>query len=227
VDVYIYGEDLVGVHFRPKTVKLSNPISVGAAVLDISKEIMYRFYYDHVRRHSSVLSARTLGGDTDSLMLALTMRSAEETPYNTLFPDLVKIGLLDTSNCPKDNPLYSKRNEGVLGAFKDEFGGKIILELAFLRPKSYSFLYLSDKIEQRARCKGVSRRVVLKTLNHECYRRCILNRQVTFSAIRRLTSRNHQIFLQQERKLSLSFFDTKRAWITSNDSLPFGHYRLQ
>jgi hypothetical protein len=232
VNVYIYDTNLVGVHFRPKEVKLDNLIAVGAAVLDISKEIMYRFFFEHVQRHRSLSCARVLGGDTDSLMLAVTMRSAGDgkTVYNTLLADLAEIGLLDTSNYSQDHPLYSRRFEGTLGAFKDEFAGKIILELVFLRPKSYSFLYLSDlvnnKVEQRARCKGVSRRVVCQTLNHDRYRECIQNRTVTYSTARRLGSHNQQVYLMEERKLSLGFFDSKRAWTDCNYSLPFGHFRL-
>jgi hypothetical protein len=228
VDMLIYGKDLVGAHIRPSEVKLCNPITVGAAVLDVSKEIMYRFFYDNVQYHHSLQCARVLGGDTDSLMLALTMKSAEDSPYTTLFPDLARMGLLDTSNYPKDHPLYSTQLAGVLGAFKDEFAGKYILELVFLRPKSYSFLFADSdvQIEQRARCKGVSRQVVRSTLNHDRYRQCIHNREVLYTSSRRLASRYQEIFLMEERKLSLGFFETKRAWYNRNESLPFGHYRL-
>ena len=44
----------------------------------------------------------------------------------------------DTSNYPKDHPLYSTANKKVLGKMKDECAGAPIAEFAGLRPKMYS-----------------------------------------------------------------------------------------
>jgi hypothetical protein len=54
----------------------------------------------------------------------------------------------------------------------------------------------------------------------------VLARQLLFVNSRRLGSFAQKIYLMEERKLALSFFDTKRAWIGPNDSLPFGHHTL-
>ena len=42
----IYNEHLVGIHMRLAKVKLDKPSYVGVAILDISKILMYRFWYD-------------------------------------------------------------------------------------------------------------------------------------------------------------------------------------
>ena len=44
---------------------------------------------------------------------------------------------------------------------------------------------------------------------------------------RRIESVVHDIFTSQSRKLALSITDDKRAWIAANESLPYGHHRLQ
>ena len=45
----IYDENLVGVHMRLSKVKLDKPSYVGVAILDISKILMYDFFYNFVK----------------------------------------------------------------------------------------------------------------------------------------------------------------------------------
>ena len=45
----IYNEDLVGVQMRLSKVKLNKPSYVGVAILDVSKILMYDFFYDLVK----------------------------------------------------------------------------------------------------------------------------------------------------------------------------------
>lgn len=39
-----------------------------------------------------------------------------------------------------------------------------------------------------------------------------------------IRSHNHELYIDEIRKKSLSSFDDKRFWITSVDSYSFGHY---
>ena len=48
--------------------------------------------------------------------------------------------MYDTSNYPKDHPLYSETNKKVLGKMKDECGGDAIYEVVAVRSKMYSVL---------------------------------------------------------------------------------------
>jgi hypothetical protein len=45
----------------------------------------------------------------------------------------------DTSDYPKDHPLYSDKNKKVIGKFKDELNGIKTLEGIGLRSKMYSY----------------------------------------------------------------------------------------
>ena len=51
-------------------------------------------------------------------------------------------GRFDTSNYVKNDkkPIPIGKNKKVPGLFKDELGGKIITEVAALRPKAYAYL---------------------------------------------------------------------------------------
>ena len=43
---HIINENLVGVEKRKPTLKLDKPIFIGMSILDLSKQPMYKFYYD-------------------------------------------------------------------------------------------------------------------------------------------------------------------------------------
>ena len=63
-------------------------------------------------------------------------------------------GRFDTSNYVKNDkrPIPIGKNKKVPGLFKDELGGKIITEVAALRPKAYA--YLDDDDNDHKKSKG-------------------------------------------------------------------------
>lgn len=101
-------------------VLLSKPMYIGAAVLDISKTLMFKFHYEKMRiRYGD--KARLLMTDTDSLVYQVLT--------DDVYVDMTKHSDdFDTSGYPKDHMLYSTTNARVLGKMKDEYGGKIIAE---------------------------------------------------------------------------------------------------
>ena len=60
----------------------------------------------------------------------------------------------DTSNYDKNDkrPLPIGKNKKVPGLFKDELGGKIIIEVVAIRPKTYA--YLTDDGSEHKKAKG-------------------------------------------------------------------------
>ena len=56
--------------------------------------------------------------------------------------------------------------------FKDEAGGKQILEIVGLRAKLYSYRM---KESEEKKCKGVKKSVVKKTIEFEDYKKCLLD----------------------------------------------------
>ena len=77
--------------------------------------------------------------------------------------------LFDTSNYPKDHPskILTGKNKKVIGMFKDEAGGKIILGFVGLRAKLYAYRMLDGKEEKK--CKGIRKPVIKKDTSFEDY----------------------------------------------------------
>jgi len=95
----IINDDLVMVRGAKQTITLNKPISVGFTILEISKLIMYRFYYDYLKPKYGD-KCKLLFTDTDSLCCRI---QAED-----LYADMAEnIEHLYTSNFETTHPLYS------------------------------------------------------------------------------------------------------------------------
>ncbi|KAL4098045.1 hypothetical protein QTP88_022717 [Uroleucon formosanum] len=145
----IFTENLAAVHMKRTQISFKQPIYIGMCVLDLSKMLMYDFYYNIIKKKYGN-RVRLLYTDTDSLIL--------EIKTNDFYQD-IKINLdhFDTSDYPKDNiyglPLVNKK---VLGKFKDELNGKIMTEFIGLRSKLYSHRILDTEKEIK-KAKGVKK----------------------------------------------------------------------
>ena len=110
---------------RKTTVTLCKPVYVGMSVLDLSKLLMFQFYYETLKPIYGG-DVRLLYTDTDSLIL--------EFQTEDLYADMGRNpDVYDTSNFPTNHPLYSEVNKKVVGKFKDELGGKLLKEFVGLR----------------------------------------------------------------------------------------------
>ena len=218
MDNDIFSENVVGVHMFKEKVVLDKPVYIGQAVLDYSKLQMYDLYYRILRTCPLIRKAELLGGDTDSLFLALHVNSG--VTLDNVFTNLGDY--FDASNYPQDHPLYSTVNKARLGCFKDEAGGKTIEEMILLRPKMYSMKYLGvdDSIK---RAKGISRHLVAST-SHLTYRDAFVNQTENEYQMTILRSELHTIKTVNFRKRGLSAWEDKRCWLDANSSVPHGSY---
>jgi hypothetical protein len=216
-----YTPKLVGVRCSTQEVKLNKPISIGQCVLDNSKLIMYELKYGKLAEYERGLggSISIIGGDTDSFFLEL-----KNLPVDVLLEEMVRDGLLDSSNYPPSHRFFSNKCKAKLGCVKNECPAVTIKEIVMLRPKSYSILLESDKAKKRA--KGVQRHVVVNTLTHVDYRKAFEGKDALSCKTRRIGSIHHQLFTLSHTKLALSSFEDKRTWVTANESLPYGHHTL-
>ncbi len=238
-----FREDLVGIHMTKPVLVLNRPIQVGFAILDLSKYLMYDFHYNTwmVKFPNSTL----LFTDTDSL--------AYEVVGHDLFEGMAKIKeKFDFSEYPKDHPLYSTENMKVVGKFKDECKGQMMLNFIGLRPKLYSFDYereahfdmdedgMEVEVEKRTAtseiriviankntAKGI-KDVVAKKLSFDDYECCLRYLSSKHVNIKRIGSDHHQVFTYSTEKIGLSAFDTKR-WICDDGikTYSFGHWRTK
>ena len=118
--------------------------------------------------------------------------------------------LYDTSDFPKDHPLYSEANKKVLGKMKDECNGTPIAEIVCLRPKMHSILKGDKKNIKKA--KGVKKCVVKKQIMHEQYKETLFGKKQLWHGMNILRSEGHEIYGMYVKKKLLSSFDSKR-WI--------------
>ena len=126
-------KNLMIIEMRKVEVKMNKPIYLGQAILDISKTLMYEFWYDYIKPKYGD-KARLCYMDTDSFV----MNIKTEDFYKDIASDVER--WFDTSNYDKkDNrPLPIGKNKKVIGLFKDELGGKIIKEFCALKAKVYA-----------------------------------------------------------------------------------------
>ena len=212
----IFSNDLAGIHMYQDKLYLNRPVYVGMCILDLSKHLMYDFYYNEMKKQYGD-NMCLLYTDTDSLLMQIQT--------NDVYKDISQhISLYDTSNYSEDHYLYSTTNKKTIGKMKDECAGKPIVEYVGLRPKMYSIL-TSDKNIQKA--KGIKKYVIKKQINHENYKEALFDQKTFRHGMNLLRSENHQIFGLHQNKISLSPLDTKR-WIMDNgiDTLAYGHKNI-
>ena len=216
LDRDIFSESVVGVHMFKAKVVLDKPVFIGQAVLDYSKLEMYNLFYNTLRKCPLIRQPELVGGDTDSFFLAL------HTNKDVRLADvLVALGqFFDSSNYPRDHPLYSAANRAKLGCFKDEAAGKVIEEMILLRPKMYSMKFLGEE-QSIKRAKGISRHLVAST-SHQTYRDAFLHQTETRYHMTVLRSQLHSVQTVTFRKRGLSAWEDKRCWLDANSSLPHG-----
>ena len=68
------------------------------------------------------------------------------------------------------------KNKKVPGLFKDELGGKIIVEVVALRPKTWA--YLIDDGSEHKRAKRTKMCVIKRRLMFENYKDCLFNDKI-------------------------------------------------
>ncbi|KAK3772394.1 hypothetical protein RRG08_031418 [Elysia crispata] len=212
----IFDDDLAAVEVHKSRLVLSRPVYVGMSILDLSKTLMYDFYYDQLLAQYGD-RCQLLYTDTDSLLL--------EIQTEDVYRDMGKHAeLYDTFDYPREHPLHSVENKKVVGKMTDECAGRPIAEYVGLRPKMYSILEVNRNNMKKA--KGVSKAVFRKHIRHEQYREALFEKTTFHHGMDVLRSERHHIYGQRLHKVSLSPFDSKR-WIAENgvDTLAYGHAR--
>ena len=104
---------------------------LGVSKLDISKTLMYEFWYDYIKPEYGD-RAKLCYTDTDSFVIYIITEDFFEDISN----DVER--WFDTSNYDENDkrPLPIGMNKRVPGLFKDGLVGKIIVEVVTLRPKT-------------------------------------------------------------------------------------------
>ena len=146
----LFSNDLAGVDMRKTKLLLNKPVYTGMTILHNSKILMYDFFYNHLKKQYGS-KCELLYTDTDSLLL--------EIETDDVYKDMeTNKNEYDTSDYPKDHPLFSNENKKVLGKMKDECAGTPIAECVsetenVLYPESGRKKYQKGKGCEKERCQ--------------------------------------------------------------------------
>ena len=122
-------EDLSIIEMNKTKVKMNKPIYLGLSILEISKILIYEFWYDYMKPKYND-NVKLCYMDTDSFIMDIKT----EDFYKDNANDIEK--RFDTSNYEVNRPLPTGKNKKVIGLMKDELAGRIITEFVKLRPKT-------------------------------------------------------------------------------------------
>ena len=207
----IFNDKLVAIHMRKNRIVFNKPIYIGFCVLEISKLLMFDSYYNRIQPMFKDVKLTYI--DTDSFVLHII----DSNIYKILKENE---DLFDFSNYPKEHILYSTANKKVVGKFKDECEGNIMLKRIQLKSKMYCHqVYLQQQEGKRA--KGIKMCVVKKLISFEDYFNCLFHNEVTKYKYQHFKSIDHQIFTIESTKSGLTAFDSKRYYLDNIRSIPF------
>ena len=99
---------------------MSKPVYLGTSILDISKTLMCEFWYNYIKPKYQD-NAKLCYMDTDSFIIYMKTEDAYEDIANNVEK------WLDISNYEVDKPLPWGVTKKVIGIFKDELWGKIMI----------------------------------------------------------------------------------------------------
>ena len=190
--INLISEDLPIIEMKKTKVKMNKPIYLGLSILEISKILMYEFWYDYMKPKYGN-KVKLCYTDTDSFIINIKTNDF----YEDIASDVEN--RFDTSNYEVKRPLPMGKNKKVIGLMKDELGGEIITEFVTLRPKTYSFLTDDGKEDKKA--KGAKKCVIKKVIEFNYYKKCLLNDEVIFKSQQRLISKKHDVHIENINKI--------------------------
>ena len=240
----IFSNNLTAYKMLQSRVTYNRPVMVGAAILDISKTLVFDFHYNYVLPKYGK-NARLLFTDTDSLCYHITTADIyEDMRSSSALFDMA--GYEPRFQTLTDNAVFNKENKKVIGKMKDEQAepcskqdcercrGSTPLPHAIrafcgLRAKMYACELIEHSSKMAA--KGVKKSHVKSHIKFDNYSRALfgstaadLRQSATFSAIR---SFDHQVATVELTKTSLCAVDTKRYVLPDNiRTLAHGHYAI-
>lgn len=213
----IFDENFVAIHLHRTNILMNKPISVGMTVLELSKVLMYEFYYDFLKTKYDE-KIEMMYTDTDSFILNVKT----DCFYTDMMENIDE--RYDTSDYAEDNAYgIPRRNKKKPGYFKDELNGRIMREFIALRSKMYLYQRDGDSMVTK-KAKGVKKYVLKNKVQFSDYVNCIEQNTVLVRSQNTFRSKKHCVFSVRQEKNGLSPFDDKRFIMDNNiDTLPWGH----
>ena len=219
-----FSDHLMAIEMRKTCIYMDKPILVGQAILDKSKELMYRFFCDHLKpKYRDKL--QLLYMDNDSFVLSI------ET--NDFFKD-TKDDLkewFDTS-CYDKNMVLPKEfadnasvNKKVIGKMKDDWVSMYMTEFVALSPKIYAYqqIHIDKTLSEERKARGTNKMVTKMSLSFDRYKKRLFDNETVECIQHRIKSTPYSKDTVEMTKIALKSYDNKRLWSFNGiTSFPYG-----
>ena len=209
----ICDEDLTISFLKKRKLRMRQNWAVGFSVLELSKYVMQSLLYEEIKPVFGTGGCSVIMSDTDSFLLAVKTRSANEA--------VKKISsIMDCSNYASDHVLYDNSRAKALGFLKNEVPHSEIIRFVGLRSKSYAFETMNLELQMKA--KGIPynfKKKIPFDVMDACLDTVTSSHSVDFFSLR---SQDHVNQLVKSRRLAFSAFDDKRYLTCAIHSVPYG-----
>ena len=195
-------------------VKMNKLVYLGQAILDISKMLMYEFWYNYIKPKYGN-NAKLCYMDTDSFIISIKTEDFCKDISNDVE------NWFDTSNYNENDkrPLPIGENEKVIGIFNNGLDRKIMTEFVALVAKTYAYLidgyndddYDKNKIINK-KAKGTKKCVIKRRLMFEKFRVSLFNNKKRMQTQMRFKSGHHEMITEEINKIALHCNDDKRLY---------------
>ena len=200
-----FSEHLMAIELTKTKVYMNKPIYIGQAVLDISKTLMYTFYYDYLKpKYGDKVKLCYM--DTDSFIGLVKT----DDFYKDISDDVTE--WFDTSDYNNDNGrLPTGINKKDIGKFKEKLKGRFMIEFIALASKVYAYLDENDK--EHKSVKGIYKCVTDKVLRFNQYMDALRLNKTIITTQQIFKSDHHTITTEETNKIALSRKDDKSKQI--------------
>ncbi|XP_071055512.1 uncharacterized protein [Onthophagus taurus] len=213
----IFCHNLAAIEMQKVEVKYNKPLYVGFSVLELSKAVIYYFFYNFLKEKygENVLLLYT---DTDSLILEIFT----ENVYQDIKEN---IEMFDTSNYRLNNRHNIPPGPPIVGKMKDEYPNTILTSFYGTGAIAYCINTLEGVVK---RAKGVKKYVIDKNLSVSEYKRIIEDGGSVRKKMYVFRSSYHTMYTELKNKVALSAHDDKRYVMEDGcHTLAWGNYLIE
>ena len=199
--------------FKKNVIKMEKPIYLGFVISELSKLLRYETYYDKQQKYFGQDGIQIHYQDTD--VYVMSIRTRDIVNDLDILQDQYK--MFDFSNLDKEHKLFKK----IPGYLKRETPKSLYVDkFACLRSECYAYTTELDGNDNKLKgiCVGYK-----KEISFDQYYKCLKNEAYDKHCEQFcIRSHDHEMYLQQKTKKSLSPSDDKRECINETKSRPKG-----
>ena len=189
---------------------------IGFSILELSKLVMARLYYDVIQPEFGERTT-VLMSDTDSVLLLAPGATPDDICRRLS-------AVMDFSNYDPSHPLYDASRKNVVGLLKNEVSQDVIIRFAGVRSKTYAFETRGQHTETRA--KGVSK-IYRRKIPFTAFKQCLDTIRSYNTTQVSLQAKNHANLLVRSEKCAFNSLDDKRYLLCAIHSVPYGSWLIK